>query len=180
MNLGTADGRTVARITVSFANKSSHDTSRRIKRKHLELAQQGKGNGPPVPYGWRKDDRDTVDPEAAGHIRAAQKEVLAGVRISTIRTRWQEEGLGNPSRRHQAHGPPSRRAHPDQPEVGGLPDVPRRDRHGEDGKPVRGEWETINTPKEWEDVCGAIAERKPNPLQSDAMSRAPPTSSPGH
>lgn len=44
VNLGTADGRTMARIMVAFANKSSHDTSRRLKRKHLELAQQGKSN----------------------------------------------------------------------------------------------------------------------------------------
>ncbi|GAA2539301.1 MULTISPECIES: recombinase family protein [Streptomyces] len=31
INIGTPDGRTMARIMVAFANKSSHDASRRIK-----------------------------------------------------------------------------------------------------------------------------------------------------
>lgn len=96
VNLATPDGRTMARIMVAFANKSSHDASRRIKRKHLELAQQGRDSGGPAPYGWRKDDRTKVDPDAARAIRDAQQEILAGVRIGTIRTRWQQEGLGNP------------------------------------------------------------------------------------
>ncbi|MET8211841.1 hypothetical protein ABZT51_38720 [Streptomyces sp. NPDC005373] len=38
---------------VAFANKSSHDASRRISRKHLELAQQGKDSGPPAGSSWR-------------------------------------------------------------------------------------------------------------------------------
>lgn len=162
VNLGTADGRTMARIMVAFANKSSHDTSRRLKRKHLELAQQGKSNGGPAPYGWRKDDRDKVDPEAAGHIRAAQKEVLAGVRIGTIRTRWQEEGLGNPragTKRMAHHHVEHILANP---RLAGFRIYHGEILHGEDGKPVVGEWETINTPEEWEAVCAAIAERKQN------------------
>ncbi|MFE5593434.1 recombinase family protein [Streptomyces sp. NPDC056549] len=162
VNLGTADGRTMARIMVAFANKSSHDTSRRLKRKHLELAQQGKSNGGPAPYGWRKDDRDKVDPDAARHIRAAQKEVLTGIRIGTIRTRWQEEGLGNPraGTKRMAHH------HVEHiltnPRLAGYRIYHGEILHGEDGKPVAGEWETINTPEEWEAVCAAIAERKQN------------------
>ncbi|MFF1562969.1 hypothetical protein ACFVY1_05525 [Streptomyces sp. NPDC058293] len=31
---------------------------------------------------------------------------------------------------------------------------------GDDGQPAKGEWEPINTLKEWEAVCAAIAERK--------------------
>ncbi|WP_330282948.1 recombinase family protein [Streptomyces sp. NBC_00588] len=54
VNLGTADGRTMARVMVAFANKSSHDASRRIQRKHLELARQGKPNGGPAPMAGRK------------------------------------------------------------------------------------------------------------------------------
>lgn len=162
VNLGTADGRTMARIMVAFANKSSHDTSRRLKRKHLELAQQGKSNGGPAPYGWGKDDRDKVDPDAARHIREAQKEVLAGVRIGTIRTRWQEEGLGNPraGTKRMAHH------HVEHiltnPRLAGFRIYHGEILHGEDGKPVMGEWETINTAEEWEAVCAAIAERKQN------------------
>ncbi|WP_239091476.1 zinc ribbon domain-containing protein [Streptomyces sp. SID14478] len=31
---------------------------------------------------------------------------------------------------------------------------------GDDGEPVKGEWEPINTMAEWEAVCAAVAERK--------------------
>ncbi|MFD9816075.1 recombinase family protein [Streptomyces sp. NPDC059080] len=160
VNLGSADGRTMARIMVAFANKSSHDTSRRIKRKHLELAQQGKSNGGPAPYGWRKDDRDKVDPEAAKHIREAQKAILTGVRIGTVRTQWQEQGLGNPREGTK------RMAHHHVEHILTNPRlVGYRTYHGEilyaeGGEPVMGEWEPINTVEEWEAVCAEIADRK--------------------
>lgn len=160
VNLGTPDGRTMARIMVAFANKSSHDASRRIKRKHLELAQQGKDSGGPAPYGWRKDDRTKVDPEAARAIREAQQEILAGVRIGTIRARWWEQGLGNP------RAGTKRMAHHHVEHILTNPRlVGYRTYHGEiltgdDGEPIKGEWESINTVAEWEAVCAAIAERK--------------------
>ncbi|MFZ4299665.1 recombinase family protein [Streptomyces cinereoruber] len=160
VNLGTPDGRTMARIMVAFANKSSHDASRRIKRKHLELAQQGKDSGGPAPYGWRKDDRTKVDPEAARAIREAQQEILAGVRIGTIRTRWQEQGLGNPraGTKRMAHH------HVEHiltnPRLAGYRTYHGEILTGEDGEPIKGEWEPINTVTEWEAVCAAVAERK--------------------
>lgn len=77
INIATPDGRTMARIMVAFANKSSHDASRRIRRKHQELAQQGKDSGGPAPYGWCRDARNKVDPKAAQAIREAQRELLA-------------------------------------------------------------------------------------------------------
>ncbi|NNN31299.1 recombinase family protein [Streptomyces sp. S3(2020)] len=160
INLATPDGRTMARVMVAFANKSSHDTSRRIKRKHLELAQQGKSTGGAAPYGWRKDDRNKVDPEAAKAIREAQRDVLAGVRIGTIRTRWQQQGLGNPraGTKRMAHH------HVEQiltsPRLVGYQTYHREILFGEDGRPVMGEWEPINTVEEWEAVCVVIAERK--------------------
>ncbi|MER6918091.1 recombinase family protein [Streptomyces spiralis] len=160
INIGTPDGRTMARIMVAFANKSSHDASRRIQRKHLELAQQGKDSGGPAPYGWQKDDRTKVDPEAAKAIREAQREILAGVRIGTIRTRWQEQGLGNPraGTKRMAHH------HVEHiltnPRLVGYRTYHGEILYGEDGQPVRGEWEPINTLDEWEAVCAAIAERK--------------------
>ncbi|WP_418958161.1 recombinase family protein [Streptomyces tritici] len=160
VNLGTPDGRTMARIMVAFANKASHDASRRTKRKHLELAQQGKDSGGPAPYGWRKDDRTKVDPEAARAIREAQQEILAGVRIGTIRTRWQEQGLGNP------RAGTKRMAHHHVEHILTNPRlVGYRTYHGEiltdsNGEPVKGVWEPLNTVAEWEAVCAAIAERK--------------------
>ncbi|MFE9393219.1 recombinase family protein [Streptomyces sp. NPDC006784] len=160
INLGTPDGRTMARIMVAFANKSSHDSSRRIRRKHLELAQQGRDSGGPAPYGWRKEDRTKVDPKAAAAIREAQREILAGVRIGTIRTRWQEQGLGNPrtgtkrmAHHHVEHILTS-------PRLVGYRTYHGEILYGEDGRPVPGNWEPINSLEEWEAVCAAVAERK--------------------
>ncbi|WP_309141960.1 recombinase family protein [Streptomyces griseicoloratus] len=160
ITIGTPDGRTMARIMVAFANKSSHDASRRIKRKHLELAQQGKDSGGPAPYGWQKDDRTKVDPDAAKAIREAQREILAGVRIGTIRTRWQEQGLGNPREgtKRMAHH------HVEHiltnPRLVGYRTYHGEILYGEDGQPVIGEWEPINTLEEWEAVRAAVEERK--------------------
>ncbi|MEU5609489.1 recombinase family protein [Streptomyces sparsogenes] len=159
VNLSTADGRTMARVMVAFANKSSHDASRRIQRKHLELAQQGKSNGGPAPYGWLKGGIK-VDSEAARHIREAQTQLLAGVRIGTIRTRWQAEGLGNPRQgtKRMAHH------HVEHiltnPRLCGFRTYHGEILHDDEGQPVIGEWETINTVEEWEAVCAAVAERK--------------------
>ncbi|MFJ9704473.1 recombinase family protein [Streptomyces sp. NPDC101234] len=159
VNLSSADGRTMARVMVAFANKSSHDASRRIQRKHLELARQGKQSGGPAPYGWLKGGIK-VDPEAAEHIRAAQRQLLAGVRIGTIRTDWQTRGLGHPRQGT------TRMAHH---QVEHMLTNPRlcgfRTYRGEillddDGRPVIGEWETINTVEEWEAVCAVVTERK--------------------
>ncbi|MFC8654274.1 recombinase family protein [Streptomyces parvus] len=160
INIATPDGRTMARIMVAFANKSSHDASRRIRRKHLELAQQGKDSGGPAPYGWRRDARNEVDPKAAQAIRQAQREILAGVRIGTIRQRWWEEGLGNPraGTKRMAHH------HVEHiltnPRLVGYRTYHGEILYGEDGKPVLGEWESINTLEEWEAVCAVVAERK--------------------
>jgi DNA invertase Pin-like site-specific DNA recombinase len=171
VNLGSADGRTMARIMVAFANKSSHDTSRRIKRKHLELAQQGKANGGPAPYGWQKDDRNKVDPVAAKHIRAAQKEILAGVRIGTIRQRWHAEGIGNPREgtKRMAHH------HVEHiltnPRLCGYRTYHGEILHGDNGQPVMGEWDPINTVEEWEAVSAAVAERKQGRREGDTLAR---------
>ena len=159
VNLGTADGRTMARVMVAFANKSSHDASRRIRRKHLELARQGKSSGGPAPYGWLKGGLQ-VDPEAAEHIRAAQKQLLAGVRIGTIRTDWQRRGLGHP-REGTTRLPHHLVEHMlTNPRLCGYRTYKGEVLLDEDGQPVIGEWETINTVEEWEALCAVVAERK--------------------
>src|SRR5687767_13997920 len=53
VDLGTDDGRFMARILGAVARKESDDKSRRIRRKALELAQAGKiGGGGTRPYGY--------------------------------------------------------------------------------------------------------------------------------
>ncbi|WP_405955573.1 recombinase family protein [Streptomyces phaeochromogenes] len=159
VNLSTADGRTMARVMVAFANKSSHDASRRIQRKHLELARQGKSSGGPAPYGWLKGGRK-VDLEAAEHIRAAQRQLLAGVRIGTIRTDWQRRGLGHPRQgtKRTAHHHLEHML--TNPRLCGYRTYRGEILLDDDGQPVIGEWEVINTVEEWEAVRAVVVERK--------------------
>lgn len=76
IDLSTPDGRTMARVMVAFANKSSMDTSRRVKRKHLELAQKGVPVGGNRPFGYTAD-KVTMEPQEARLIREAARDILA-------------------------------------------------------------------------------------------------------
>ncbi|MBX7552959.1 recombinase family protein [Streptomyces sp. NPDC004232] len=76
IDLSKENGRFIARIEVTIADKSSADTSRRTQRKHLELAAQGKLPGGRAPYGWNREDRRTLAPEEAEHLRKAVKHFL--------------------------------------------------------------------------------------------------------
>ena len=92
IDLSTSDGRTMARIMVAFANKSSMDTSRRVRRKHLELAQTGVPTGGWRPFGYLADRR-TLDAREAQLIRQASSDVIAGVGLHTICRHWNDDGV---------------------------------------------------------------------------------------
>lgn len=56
---------TMARVMVAIANKSSRDTSRRVARKHEELAEAGRvGGGGKRPYGYERDGMTVREDEA--------------------------------------------------------------------------------------------------------------------
>jgi site-specific DNA recombinase len=101
INLQTADGRTMARVMVAFANKASMDTSRRVSRKHLELAQAGLPAGGKRPFGWR-DNRLTLHPRESRELRDAAARLLAGEPLAGIVRDWNARGIrttvGNPWR----------------------------------------------------------------------------------
>ena len=69
-DLTTPDGRFTARIVGAVARKESEDRSRRVRRKHLELAERGKPSGQ---LGWGV--RDDAEREL---VREAARRVLAG------------------------------------------------------------------------------------------------------
>jgi site-specific DNA recombinase len=75
---------TMARVMVAVANKASRDSSRRIKRKHEELAQAGKyAGGGARRYGYERDGV-TVREDEAEVIRLAASRVLAGESATSI------------------------------------------------------------------------------------------------
>ncbi len=92
-DLGTPDGRLMARITGSVARKESEDKSRRLRRKHLELAENGKiAGGGRRPFGYEADRRTIKENEAA-EIRSAAEAVVAGQSIWAVAADWRERDV---------------------------------------------------------------------------------------
>lgn len=153
LDLATADGRTMARVMVAFANKSSSDTSRRVTRKHLELAQRGLPVGGHRPFGYEKDKK-TIKPKEAELIRKAAADVIAGIPLNAITRRWNEAGLkttaGNRWHRNVMKNMLL------SPRMAGFRVYQGGIAHDEDGNPVTGMFEPILDMETWEAVCAVL------------------------
>ena len=79
-DLTTPDGRLSARIVGAVARKESEDRSRRVRRKHLELAELGRPAGQ-LGWGVRSDDEREL-------VREAARRVLDGDGLMTIARDW--------------------------------------------------------------------------------------------
>ncbi len=84
-DLTTPEGRFTARIVGAVARKESEDRSRRVRRKHLELAEQGR---PASHLGWGV--RNEAKREL---VREAAARVLAGQGLITIARDWNRRGV---------------------------------------------------------------------------------------
>ncbi len=84
-DLTTPDGRFTARIVGAVARKESEDRSRRVRRKHLELAEQGRSAGQ-LGWGVRTEAERELVREAAGRV-------LAGQGLMTIAKDWNQRGV---------------------------------------------------------------------------------------
>lgn len=92
-DLSTHEGQLLARITGAVARKESDDKSRRIRRKHEQLAAEGKPSGGGTrPYGYETDKR-TIRPDEAEAIRDCARRVLAGDSLRSICTDLNERGI---------------------------------------------------------------------------------------
>ena len=90
-DLTTPDGRLSARIVGAVARKESEDRSRRVRRKHLELAEEGRPAGQ-LGWGVRSDDEREL-------VREAAARVLAGQGLITVVRDWDRRGIPSPSGR---------------------------------------------------------------------------------
>ena len=97
-DLTTPDGRFTARIVGAVARKESEDRSRRVRRKHLELAEHGRPAGQ---LGWdvrTEAERELVREAAARYPCAATARSGSGWSgRSNDCTRWWTEPAGNAS-----------------------------------------------------------------------------------
>lgn len=87
-DLTTPTGRLHARIEGAVARHESEHKSDRIRRKHLELAENGAlSGGGRRPFGY-ESDRLTIRSDEAHHIRQAVTDILAGASVRSIALRW--------------------------------------------------------------------------------------------
>lgn len=156
-DLATPDGRLMARIVGSVARKESEDKSRRVRRKHLELAEAGMVSGGGVrPWGFERD-RITVRPEEAALLRDAARRVLAGDSLYAIVGDWTAADVATST------GVPwsttSLKSTLTRPRIAGL----REHRGGIAGPAV---WEAILDRATWERVRAVLTDpsRKRNPV----------------
>ena len=93
IDLATHDGQFLARILGAVAKKESDDKSRRIRRKHEELAQAGKvAGGGTRPYGYEVDRRTVRESEAV-IVRECARRLLAGEALRAICADLNERGV---------------------------------------------------------------------------------------
>jgi DNA invertase Pin-like site-specific DNA recombinase len=84
IDLTTPDGQFQARILGAVAKKESDDKSRRIRRKHEEIAASGRvSGGGSRPYGY-EDDKVTIGPPEAAIVAECAKRLLAGEPVRSI------------------------------------------------------------------------------------------------
>jgi DNA invertase Pin-like site-specific DNA recombinase len=97
VDLGTSDGRLLARIMGAVAAKSSDDTSRRIRRKLDDVAAEGRKHGGNRRFGYASDGMTIIIKEAK-LLRAAAEDVLAGATLNEVARRWNAAGVSTPQK----------------------------------------------------------------------------------
>lgn len=149
VDLGTPEGRLHARIIGAVARKESEDKSRRLRRKHDEIAATGKANGGRRAFGY-KADRVTVDPAEAKLVREAAQRVLAGDSLYSIMNDWTDREI--PTVTGAKWSGTALKTMLMSPRLAGL-----RSHRGEIVGP--GEWEPILDRDTWEAVKAVLVKR---------------------
>lgn len=153
----TANGRMVIEIKGVVAQQEARRISERVKRSHLQLAQQGKiGGGGSRPYGYEQDRR-TVRPAEAAVIRRIAEHVLAGESLTSIAKSLDNDGIPCPAASNRWQRGVIKRMMIG-PRLAGLRVYRGAIMLSESGEPVRGEWEPILDTTTWEAVREVLTE----------------------
>ncbi|MBS2965700.1 recombinase family protein [Actinocrinis puniceicyclus] len=167
LDLLTDNGRTNARLIVSFKNGQSADTARRVKDMHEALQEHGIPTGGHRPFGWNEDKR-TLHPTEAPLLRKAVEDLLGGRSLDAICAEWNRKGVQ--TARGKQWRSTNLRTMLRNPRIAGYrmqtlarDGQPGGGRYatlkiGPDGKPVIGQWERLIDPREWEAVKAILGE----------------------
>ena len=149
LDLTTPDGRFRARILVAVATKESDDKSRRITRKHDELAESGKcSGGGSRPYGYEPGGQKLRESEAAV-VRECARRFIAGEPLRSICNDLKARGVKAAG--GGAWTPQSLRRMLGSGRIAGL-----REHHGE--IVAAAEWPAIITPEQSETIRAILAD----------------------
>lgn len=89
----TNAGQFIADVLVGHARMSSADTARRVARKHLEMAREGRPqHGGRRLFGYTQDRMRTI-PEEAALIQEAAQRIFAGESRRSICSDWDKRGV---------------------------------------------------------------------------------------
>ena len=92
-DLSSPEGQSFARIEGAIARRESDDKSRRLRRKHEQLASEGKVSGGGFrPFGYEAD-RKTICESEAVLIREAARRLIAGDSQRSILRDWEAQGI---------------------------------------------------------------------------------------
>lgn len=175
-DLSTQEGRSMLTIQATMGGLEVYNTKRRVARKNKSLAQRGHMHGAPRPFGWA-EDRQTLHGTEAEVLRQAVLAIPGGLTVGEVRKQW--IGLGyEPTRNKKKSGTHALQhstveARLVNPRICGYRTyLPQAERRGakkpwmpdfvvyKDGKPVKGNWEAIVSPEEWQACVATIEERK--------------------
>ncbi|MCA1706708.1 MAG: recombinase family protein [Actinobacteria bacterium] len=149
IDLSTDDGRFHARILGAVARKESDDKSRRIKRKHVELARDGQhlgGVGVPLGYSYDPDTKElAIVPKEAEVVRLVFDRFLQGWGLRQIAREVEERGVIGKRGRTRWTGTGGITKILDNPTYAGF-------RHYL-GELTEGKWEPLISREQWEQAC---------------------------
>ncbi len=156
IDLSTPDGRTLARVMVAFANKSSMDTARRVSRKKLARALNGDSTSNFRAYGWNEDG--SLHKQEAAVLKQAVKDVLAGLGLYVICDRLNSQNIRT-VRGHTWKTSAMRRVLT-APRLVGHAVYRGEVVNGPDGNPVKGNWKPLVDESTWLALNEALRPRK--------------------
>jgi len=90
VDLGTDNGRLIARITGAVARAEMERKSARMIRANLQAAEMGVMRGATRAFGYTPDNH--LDPHTAPAVRAAYEALLGGASLRGIANQWNQAG----------------------------------------------------------------------------------------